>query len=92
VGAKFLEQIAGTRRRLYQLTAIDDCTRIRVLKNYDACKQTSAISLVDEVLRRLPFQVLVIQTDNGAELQSHFHWDLEGHGIRHVYIRPGRPT
>jgi hypothetical protein len=28
---KFLERIAGTRKRLYQFTAIDDCTRIRVL-------------------------------------------------------------
>jgi hypothetical protein len=27
---KFLERIPGTRRRLYQFTAIDDCTRIRV--------------------------------------------------------------
>jgi hypothetical protein len=37
VGAKFLEQVAGTRRRVYQFTAIDDCTRIRVLKIDDAC-------------------------------------------------------
>jgi len=28
---KFLERIPGTRERLYQFTAIDDCTRIRVL-------------------------------------------------------------
>ena len=33
---KFLERIPGTRKRLYQFTAIDDCTRIRVLKVYDA--------------------------------------------------------
>jgi transposase-like protein len=26
---KFLERIPGTRKRLYQFTAIDDCTRIR---------------------------------------------------------------
>ena len=65
---KFLERIAGSRKRLYQFTAIDDCTRIRVLKIYDVCNQKSAISFVDEVIRRLPFRVLVIQTDNGAEL------------------------
>jgi hypothetical protein len=40
---KFLERFAGTRKSLYQFTAIDDCTRIRVLKIYDACNQTSAI-------------------------------------------------
>ena len=55
---KFLERIAGTGKRLYQFTAIDDCTRIRVLKVYDACNQTSAIRFVDEVIRRLPFRVL----------------------------------
>jgi transposase InsO family protein len=88
---KFLERIPGTRKRLYQFTAIDDCTRIRVLKVYDACNQSMAIQFVDEVLRRLPFRIHVIQTDNGAEFQSRFHWHLEGQDIRHVYIRPRRP-
>jgi transposase len=40
---KFLERIPGTGKRLYQFTAIDDCTRIRVLKIYAACTQASAI-------------------------------------------------
>jgi transposase InsO family protein len=88
---KFLERIPGTRKRLYQFTAIDDCTRIRILKVYDVCNQGAAIRFVDEVLRRLPFRVLVIQTDNGAEFQSRFHWHLEALDIRHVYIRPRTP-
>lgn len=88
---KFLERIPGTRRRLYQFTAIDDCTRIRILKVYDACNQRTAILFVDEVLRRLPFRVHVVQTDNGAEFQSQFHWHLETRDIRHVYIRPRTP-
>jgi transposase len=41
---KFLERIPGTRKRLYRFTAIDDCTRIRVLKVYDACNQNTAIT------------------------------------------------
>jgi transposase len=61
---KFLERIPGTGKRLYQFTAIDDCTRIRVLKIFDACTQRAAIRFVDDVLRRLPFRVHVIQTDN----------------------------
>jgi hypothetical protein len=88
---KFLERIPGTRKRLYQFTAIDDCTRIRVLKVYDVCNQATAIRFVDEVLRRLPFRVQVVQTDNGAEFQWHFHWHLERLDIRHVYIRPRTP-
>ena len=50
-----------------------------------------SIQLVDEVIRRLPFRVLAIQTDNGAEFQFRFHWHLEEHDIRHVYIRPRTP-
>jgi transposase InsO family protein len=88
---KFLERIPGSRKRLYQFTAVDDCTRIRVLKIYDACNQSTAIRFADEVLRRLPFRVLVVQTDNGAEFQSQFHWHLERKDIRHVYIRPRTP-
>jgi transposase InsO family protein len=33
----------------------------------------------------------VIQTDNGAEFQSNFHWHLEQQDARHVYIRPKTP-
>ena len=88
---KFLERIPGTRKRLYQFTAVDDCTRIRVLKVYDACNQRTAIRFADEVLRRLPFRVRVVQTDNGAEFQSQFHWHLETRDVRHVYIRPRTP-
>ena len=67
---KFLERIAGTRRRFYQFTAIDDCTRIRVLKVFDACNQRTAIAFIDDVLRRLPFRVHVVQTDNGLPQKS----------------------
>ena len=77
VDVKFLERIPGTRRRFYQFTAIDDCTRMRVLKVFDACTQRTAIQFIDDVLRRLPFRVHVVQTDNGAEFQSQFHWHLE---------------
>jgi hypothetical protein len=67
---KFLERIPGTKKRLYQFTAIDDCTRIRVLKIYDACNQRTAIQFFNEVRQRLPFRILVLQTDNGLPPKS----------------------
>jgi hypothetical protein len=72
---KFLERIPCMRRRLYQFSAID-CTRIRVLKNYDRCNQAATIQLIDDVQWRLPFRVLVTQTDARVELQSRFPWHL----------------
>jgi transposase InsO family protein len=91
IDVKFLERIPGTRRRLYQFTAIDDCTRIRVLKVFDACNQRTAIRFLDEVVRRLPFRIHVVQSDNGAEFQSQFHWHAQSLDIQHVYIRPRTP-
>ena len=83
---KFLERIPGSRKRLYQFTAIDDCTSIRILKVYDVCNQRTAIQLLNEVRKRLPFRIL--QTDNGTEAESRFHWHAESLDIKHVYIRP----
>jgi transposase InsO family protein len=91
VDVKFLERTPGTSKRFYQFTAIDDCTRLRILKVFDACNQRTAIQFIDDVVRRLPFRVHVIQTDNGAEFQSQFHWHVAALDIRHVYIRPRTP-
>jgi transposase InsO family protein len=91
VDVKFLERIPDTRKRYYQFTAIDDCTRLRVLRIYERNDQKTAIQFIDYVLSRLPFKTEVIQTDNGAEFQAQFHWHVLDKGINHVYIKPRRP-
>ena len=91
VDVKFIAPLPGTRKKHYQFTAIDDCTRIRVLRIYDRADQRTAVRFVDEVLQKLPFRVEVIQTDNGAEFQSIFHYHLLDRGIGHVYIKPATP-
>lgn len=88
---KFLERIPGARRRLYQFTAIDGCARFRVLKVYDACNQRIAVQFLNEVRQRLPFRIHIVQTDNGAEFQSQFHWHAEALDISHGYIRARKP-
>ena len=77
--------------RYYQFTAIDDCTRLRVLRIYDRNNQNTAIQFLDYVCQKLPFRIDVIQTDNGSEFGSQFHWHVLDRGIRHVYIRPATP-
>jgi transposase InsO family protein len=91
VDVKFIEPIAGSRKKHYQFTAIDDCTRVRVLRIYPRNNQKTAIQFIDYVLEKLPFQVETIQTDNGAEFQSGFHWHVLDRGIDHVYIKPATP-
>ncbi|MFC9161931.1 integrase core domain-containing protein [Streptomyces fungicidicus] len=98
IDVKFIEPLAsapqgrrGGRNKYYQFTAIDDCTRLRVLRIYPQLNQKTAIQFLDYVLQRLPFQVEVFQTDNGAEFQSAFHWHVLDKGIAHTYIKPRTP-
>jgi transposase InsO family protein len=94
IDVKFIEPIttgSGRRKRYYQYTAIDDCTRLRVLRAYPRSDQKTAIQFLDYVLSPLPFQVEKIQTDNGAEFQSSFHWHVLDQGIGYIYIRPATP-
>ncbi len=72
VDVKFLAKIPGTRRRYHQYTAIDDCTRLRILRIYERCNQRTSIQFIDYVLSRLPFRAEVIQTDNVLNLESSF--------------------
>ena len=88
---KFLDRIAGTGRRLYQFTAIDDCTRIQVLKIFDSCNQTSAIRFVDEsgastVSRP---RSAVSHRMNGAKYAKHVR-DQSSRPCTPAYIRRSR--
>ncbi len=91
VDVKFIEPIGGARKKHYQFTAIDDCTRIRVLRIYPRNNEKTAIQFIDYVLEKLPFGVECVQTDNGAEFQGAFHWHVLDRGIGHVYIQPRTP-
>jgi transposase InsO family protein len=91
IDVKFIAPVGGRKKRFYQFTAIDDCTRLRVLRIYDRLNQKTAIQFVDYVLEKLPFIVEKVQTDNGSEFQSQFHWHLLDRGIGHVYIKPATP-
>ena len=94
IDVKFIQPIKGSgsrKRKYYQFTAIDDCTRLRVLRIYPRLNQKTAIQFADYVLQRLPFPVEVLQTDNGAEFGSSFHWHILDKGVGHTYIKPATP-
>ena len=62
-----------------------------MLRIYPKLNQQTAIQFLDYVLERLPFRVEVIQTDNGPEFGSSFHWHVLDRGAGHVYIKPCPP-
>jgi len=91
VDVKFITPVGGAGKRFYQFTAIDDCTRLRVLRIYPKCNQKTAIQFLDYLLEKLPFRVDAIQTDNGGKFGTQFHYHVLDRGIRHIYIKPATP-
>ena len=61
VDVKFIAPLSSSsKKEYYQFTAIDDCTRLRVLRIYPRCDQRTAIQFLDYVLERLPFSVQLV--------------------------------
>jgi transposase InsO family protein len=76
-------------RGLVQFTAVDDCTRMRVLGLYPDKTGASAAHFFEErVLKELPFPIARVQSDRGSEFVSHeFIEALRRHRVK---LRPNR--
>ena len=79
------------REKVFQYTALDDCTRFRVLRLYPRLNQHSSLHFFGELRRALPFVIKKLQCDNGTEFPLAFKLAVEAAGIRHRYIKPRRP-
>jgi transposase len=88
VDVKFV-RVGG--QRLFQYTALDDCTRYRVLRLYRRLNHHSSIDFFRQVQAALPFPIRQLQTDNGNEFSLAFKLTVEEAGIAYRYIRPRRP-
>lgn len=77
-------------RHLYQFTAIDDCTRLRVLGLYSSRSAPNAAHFVEQrLLREFPFPIQRIQSDRGGEfIGREFQDALRANRIK---FRPNRP-
>jgi transposase InsO family protein len=75
----------------YQLTLIDDCSRLTAATVLTGRSQRDVIEALPRLLAAFPFALRCIQTDNGSEFESALHAWLEQRSIRHVRIRPRQP-
>ena len=53
-------------KRYYQFTAIDCASRWRYLKIYGQQTNVDTLDFLNEVIRRFPYQIKAIKTDNGS--------------------------
>jgi transposase InsO family protein len=75
----------------YQYTAIDDCTRLRVLRLYRRLNVLVSQDFLEQIIQAFPFPIRKLQTDHGQEFSFAFLLAVERRGIRHRYILPRRP-
>jgi transposase len=77
---------------LYQYTAIDDCTRIRVLALYKRRSAANSLLFLEKVIEEFPFPIQRIQTDRGREFFAYvFQEKLMEYGIKFRPVKPASP-
>jgi len=87
-------------KRLYQWTAIDECTRLRFVYGYDEHTPENSKDFLRRLQEAFNFPIKTIQTDNGTEFTYRFISDTEKsvfekalvkEGIIHKLIPPRTP-
>lgn len=88
--------------KFYQYTAIDEYSRFRYLEAFKEQSTYSSAVFVEHLMKKFPFKIECIQTDNGLEftkklgntknpMPTMFEKKLEQFGIRHKLIKPYTP-
>lgn len=95
-------EAAQRHQKMYQYTAIDECTRYRYIAAFPEQSTYSSMKFVQQLVRRFPFPIRQIQTDNGFEFTKRFgkvaeddltlfEEQLQAFHIKHHKIRPYTP-
>jgi len=77
---------------LYQYTAIDDCTRYRVLGLYKRRTAANTLLFLEKLIEEMPFSIQRVQTDRGAEFfATKVQAQFMIYSIKFRPIKPGSP-
>lgn len=79
------------RGRLYQFTAIDVLTKLRVLWISSRISSEAAARFLKICLKEFPFNIESVQTDNGSEFHKKFDRLCQQLKLPHFYTEPRSP-
>ena len=86
---KYLVVTGG--RTMYQFTAIDVLTKLRVLYVHPSQSSRNGAAFLTQCLREFPFKIKAIQTDNGSEFLGSFQKLCEQKELPQFFIHPRQP-
>lgn len=89
IDTKFVTLLGG--RMIYQFTAIDVLTKRRVLRYYSSLLSKNGADFLRICLAKFPFQIKVIQTDNGKEFLKDFDKLCKELNLPHYFIEARHP-
>ena len=100
-GTRYARLIPGERIQMdtckiapgvYQYTAVDDCTRVRVLAVYSRRTAANSLLFLERVIEEMPFPTQAVQTDRGRVFFAYcFQEKLMEYGIKFRPIPPRSP-
>ncbi len=85
-------ELTGLPWTCFEYAIIDIYSRYKDAVIYNDLNQNNAISAMTEIVNRLPFRTVFIQTDNGLEFQKRFHTHVTALCTKHHYIHKSSPN
>jgi transposase InsO family protein len=85
-------QLSGLPWTCFEYGVIDIFSRYKEAVILNQLDQDGSIAALFEIIPRLPFKVVFMQTDNGLEFQERFHRTLSDMGIKHHYVHKDTPN
>lgn len=76
----------------YQHTLVDSFTRVRAIGLAENSDSRTAVTVQERAVRRLPFAIAAINSDNGSENEKNFADYLTKENVAHFFSRSGTPT
>lgn len=81
----------GRSKRIFSYDSIDDCTRIVYSEIVEEYWVLESIEFIKEVIKRMPFEVKTVRTDNWKEFWRQFTEYLKSVWIKHIKNEPYTP-
>ncbi|MEK6481955.1 IS481 family transposase [Catalinimonas sp. 4WD22] len=77
---------------IYQYTAVDDCSRFRVMHTYKRRTAKNSVNFLERIIEQMPFPIQTIQTDRGKEFFGVvFQEEMKRYSIKFRPIKPRSP-
>jgi transposase InsO family protein len=86
-----VKEIKTAGPQWFQSTALDDCTRFRILRLYPRKNHLPSLEFFSTIRDALPVAIRQVPVDNGPEFSLAFALAVQEAGIRLRYIKPRCP-